>query len=146
MKAVIQRVSHAKVVVEGSVTGSIEAGFLVLVGVTHDDDISTAVKLARKVARLRIFSDQEGKTNLSLLDTKGSALVVSQFTLYANTSKGNRPSFGQAAVSDKAKGLIGAFVEKLREEGVQHIGQGVFGANMQVTLCNDGPFTVILES
>jgi len=146
MRVVIQRVNQASVEVDGQVVGEIKKGFLLLLGVTHEDTETTAERLARKIARLRIFSDHNDKTNLSLLDIEGSVLVVSQFTLYADTRKGNRPSFGQAAHPDSAESLIGFFIQRLKSEGIARVESGTFGAHMNVSLCNDGPFTIIMEA
>ena len=146
MKLVIQRVERAEVVVQSKTVGSIRQGLLILVGITHEDSEDVIERLAKKTVLLRIFADEQGKTNKSLLDVKGEALVVSQFTLYADTKKGNRPSFGQAAAPDVAMGLIDFYIRKLRENGVEKVDSGVFGAHMNVNLCNTGPFTIILES
>jgi D-tyrosyl-tRNA(Tyr) deacylase len=144
MRLVLQRVTHASVAVGGAVVSSIGAGFLILVGVGHDDDRQRAAHLAAKVAGLRIFRDDAGKTNRSLAEVGGAALVVSQFTLYADTRKGRRPSFVGAAEPAKAAELVEAFALALEACGVA-VGQGVFGAEMAVELENDGPFTLIIE-
>lgn len=143
MKAVIQRVTHASVTVEGSQIAGIEKGYLVLLGVGQEDDRATAERIAKKLASLRIFEDENGKTNLSIKDVGGSVLVVSQFTLYADTSHGNRPGFTLAAKPEMANELYEYFVEQCKENGLptQH---GQFGADMKVELVNDGPFTIIL--
>ena len=145
MKALIQRVTGASVQVEGAVVGRIEAGLLVLLGVSVGDTTETAEKLADKVAGLRIFSDVAGKFNLSLLETGGSALVVSQFTLLADTRKGKRPSFLDAAPPEIASALVVHFNTRLRAFGVT-VQTGVFGAHMEVALINDGPVTIMLDS
>ena len=144
MRLVIQRVSEASVIVEDERVAAIGPGYLILVGVTHDDDESKADWLARKVAGLRLFEDAQGLTNLSLADVDGEALAVSQFTLYANARKGRRPSFVAAARPEVAEPLLERFVATLRQEGVP-VQTGVFGAHMQVALLNDGPVTLIIE-
>lgn len=145
MRALIQRVESAKVEVEGRVVGSCGKGYLVLLGVGPEDDEACARRLWDKVFRLRIFDDADGKTNLSLADVEGEVLVVSQFTLYADCRKGNRPSFTAAAKPDLADELYQRFCE-FAEADVRHVGQGVFGADMRVSLVNDGPFTVWLDT
>jgi D-tyrosyl-tRNA(Tyr) deacylase len=144
VRIVLQRVSRASVAIEGKIAGSIGGGYLVLLGIAADDDKSTAEKAADKIQRLRIFPDENGKTNLSIEDTGGGLLVVSQFTLCADCQKGNRPSFAGAAPPESARELYEYFIEyaKGRFERVEH---GIFGAKMSVELVNDGPFTVILE-
>lgn len=144
MRAVIQRVSSAQVEVEGSVVGSCERGFLILLGVGHDDTPEIAQRLWNKIFRLRIFADDAGKTNLSLADVHGDVLVISQFTLYADCRRGNRPSFTDAAPATLGNELYEHFCS-LAEADIPHVGRGVFGADMQVSLVNDGPFTVWLE-
>lgn len=144
MKILIQRVLEASVEVEGAIVGSIGPGLLVFVGVAHTDTIEQAKWLAQKLVHLRMFDDEEGKTNRSLLDKKGAVLVVSQFTLYADCSEGRRPSFIQAAAPEPAMMLYEKFVEEVRKEGVP-VETGVFGAMMKVSLVNDGPFTLIVE-
>ena len=145
MKAVVQRVTQASVAVDGQIAGAIGPGLMILVGVTHDDGEEQARWLAHKIAGLRIFEDDEGKMNRSLLDTGGGALVVSQFTLYGDCSRGRRPSFTDAARPEIAEPLCERFVELLREAGVSHVASGLFGAYMQVEIHNDGPVTLILE-
>jgi D-tyrosyl-tRNA(Tyr) deacylase len=145
VRAVVQRVARASVTVEGKVVGAIERGLLILLGVTHDDGDEQAAWLANKVAGLRIFEDDEGKMNLSLLDVGGSALVVSQFTLYGDASRGRRPSFTAAARPEVAEPLCDRFVELLRDAGVTRVESGAFGAHMMVEIHNDGPVTLILE-
>ena len=143
MRAVVQRVSGARVVVDGEVVGQIGAGLCVLLGVGREDGDSEAVRLAGRVARLRIFENEEGRFDRSLLDVGGAALVVSQFTLIAATEKGNRPSFSGAAPPEQAEPLYEAFCAALRELGVT-VATGRFGARMAVELTNDGPVTVVL--
>lgn len=144
MRALIQRVSRASVVVERQTISSIGKGLLILLGVGHGDGEEQATFLAEKTANLRIFEDEQGKTNLSILDVQGEALVVSQFTLYANTQKGRRPSFIEAALPDVAEPLVNRFVELLREHGVP-TQTGKFGTHMEVEIYNDGPVTIWLE-
>jgi D-tyrosyl-tRNA(Tyr) deacylase len=144
VRAVVQRVSRAAVRVDGEVVGSCGAGLLVLLGARHGDTSETATRLAGKVARLRIFPDAAGRFDRSLLDTAGEALVVSQFTLLADTRKGNRPSFTGAAPLEEAEPLVAAFVDALRSESVR-AETGVFGARMEVELVNDGPVTIVLD-
>ena len=144
MKLVIQRVSSASVAVNGETIGSIGKGFLVLIGVGDSDDEAVADKFVRKLLGLRIFEDENGKTNLSLADVGGQLLLVSQFTLYANCRKGNRPSFTEAGAPDKAESLYEYIIRKCRES-VPVVETGSFGAEMQVSLVNDGPFTILLD-
>jgi D-tyrosyl-tRNA(Tyr) deacylase len=144
MWIIIQRVSEASVSVEGQIMGEIGPGYVALVGVTHGDGRQQAEWLARKVAGLRLFEDEAGRTNRSLADVGGAVLVVSQFTLYADARKGRRPSFTQAAPPAQAEPLIAYFVERLRAAGAP-VATGVFRAHMQVALINDGPVTLILE-
>lgn len=143
MRAVVQRVTSARVRVEGDTVGATGAGLCVLLGVARGDGEGEAVRLAGKVARLRIFPDHAGRFDRSLVDTGGGALVVSQFTLLADTAKGNRPSFTDAAAPDEAESLYERFCAELRALGVE-VAQGVFGASMEVELVNDGPVTIIL--
>lgn len=145
MRAVIQRVSYAKVVVDDDVAGAIDRGFLVLLGVTHDDTPEDAAAMAVKISKLRVFTDPDGKMNLALADIGGSVLAVSQFTLYADASHGNRPSFINAARPELAENLYELFCEKLQACGLR-VEKGVFGAHMDVSLLNDGPVTIILDS
>ena len=144
MKAVIQRVANASVTVDGGITGRIEKGFLVLLGVGEGDTKAEADRIVKKLVNLRIFSDENGKINLSLQDVGGSLLVVSQFTLYADCRHCNRPSFTTAAKPQLAEELYEYFMEKCRET-IPVVEHGVFGAHMDVQLLNDGPFTILLE-
>lgn len=146
MRVLLQRVSAGSVQVEGEVTGEIAGGFVALVGVTHSDTEAEAEKLANKTANLRVFSDSDGKMNLSLLDVAGGVLVVSQFTLYADARKGRRPSYIQAAQPNTAEPLVRRFAECLSQAGVHRVEHGVFGALMQVAIQNDGPVTIMLDS
>ena len=145
MKLVIQRVSKAKVEVDNKTVGSIGKGFLVLVGITHTDTEKEADYLANKLCKMRIFEDENGKMNLSLKDVGGELLIVSQFTLYADCAKGNRPSFIEAARPEQATPLYEYFCKKCEEQGIK-VEKGVFGAHMEVSLLNDGPVTIVLES
>lgn len=145
MRAVVQRVTRASVAVEGKIAGEIGAGLLILLGVSRTDNPEAASYLAEKIANLRIFSDDAGKMNLSLLDVKGSALVVSQFTLYGDTRGGRRPSYIQAAPPEEANRLYEEFVRSVRALGVA-VETGVFQAHMEVDLVNDGPVTILLDS
>lgn len=145
MRLVIQRVKNASVTVDNEVTGKIGKGYLVLVGVSDSDTESTVDKLIRKMIGLRIFEDENGKTNLSLADVSGSLLLVSQFTLYANCRKGNRPSFIEAGSPEKAEALYEYMIRECKKS-VPEVQTGIFGADMEVSLVNDGPFTVILDS
>lgn len=144
MRLVIQRVSHASVAVDGNIVGEIDKGLLVLVGVTHSDTIREIKWLANKLINLRIFNDDNGKMNLSLKDIQGKVLAVSQFTLYGDAVKGNRPSFIDAAKPELANELYELFKDEVNKLGIQ-LSSGVFGADMQVNLLNDGPVTIILE-
>ncbi len=146
MRVVLQRVTRGSVTVEGEVTGQIDQGFVALVGVTHEDTEADAVLLARKTAQLRVFSDEEQKMNRSVLDTGGGVLVISQFTLYADMSRGRRPSFVKAAQPDVASPLVDLYASTLRQEGVQRVETGVFGAMMLVEILNDGPVTILLDT
>jgi D-tyrosyl-tRNA(Tyr) deacylase len=144
MRVLLQRVTKGAVTIDGTVTGAVERGFVALVGVTHGDGEAQAAWLAQKVAGLRVFEDDEGKMNLSVKDVGGSVLAVSQFTLYANTNKGRRPSFVEAADPQVAEPLVERFCELLQLEGVP-VETGVFGAMMMVEIHNDGPVTIMLE-
>ena len=146
MKAVIQRVSSASVEVEGKIVGSCEKGFMVLFGAAEGDTEADADILARKIAALRVFCDSEDKMNLSLLDIGGEILAISQFTLCADVKKGNRPSFIGAMEPVGAERLYKYFCQKLREEGVKRVDEGIFGADMQVSLVNDGPVTILYDT
>ena len=145
MRAVVQRVSAAQVLVDGETVGEVGRGVCVLLGVAGDDDEAVAERLAGKVARLRIFENDEGKFDRSVLDVHGGALVVSQFTLVANTAKGNRPSFADAAAPGQAERLYNGFCEALEGYGLD-VGRGRFGARMTLELANDGPVTIVVDS
>lgn len=145
MKFVIQRVSEASVEVEGRMVGEIGTGYLVLIGVGQNDTTAEADKLVKKLLGLRIFSDENDKINLSLKDVSGQLLLVSQFTLYANCTRGNRPSFVEAGDPTKAEELYEYIIAECKKQ-VPVVQTGVFGASMKVHLCNDGPFTLVLES
>jgi D-tyrosyl-tRNA(Tyr) deacylase len=144
MRALVQRVSRASVTIDGAVVGEIGRGLCVLLGVTHSDDVAVASALASKTADLRVFDDEAGVMNRSLLDVKGRALVVSQFTLYGSTARGRRPSWIDAARPEVAAPLVDAFVDALEALGVR-TATGRFGADMQVALVNEGPVTLLLE-
>lgn len=145
MKAVIQRVSQASVTIDGQVHGAIATGFMVLLGVAPDDDQTDVAYLVRKIAKLRVFSDAAGKMNLALGDVNGAILSISQFTLFADTKKGNRPSFINAAPPALGERLYHEFNAQLRALGLT-VAEGVFGADMQVALINDGPVTIIIDT
>ena len=145
MKFVIQRVTHASVSVDGNIIGKIGKGFMVLIGVSQQDNEDIADKMVKKMCNLRIFEDSEGKTNLALSDVGGELLLISQFTLYADCHKGNRPSFVFAGAPDMASALYEHIIEEARKY-VAVVERGSFGAEMKVELLNDGPFTVILDS
>lgn len=146
MRIVLQRVRRGSVTVAERITGAVDLGFVALVGVTHDDTQAQAELLARKTANLRVFEDDQGKMNLSALETGAGILVVSQFTLYADTRKGRRPSFIHAAPPEIASPLVDYYAERLRVEGIQRVEMGVFGAMMLVEILNDGPVTILLDS
>lgn len=146
MKAVVQRAASASVSVDGEVKGSIGSGFLILLGVENGDSETDAKTLASKISGLRIFTDENDKMNLSLLDIGGSALVISNFTLCANVKKGKRPNFINAAQPEAADTLYLYFCRCLREYGIQNVQTGVFGADMSVNLINDGPVTIVIDS
>lgn len=145
MRFVIQRVQHASVTVDNEVIGKIGRGYMVLVGVSDEDDEAVADKMVDKMIKLRINEDAEGKTNLSLADVGGELLLISQFTLYANCKKGNRPSFVEAGKPDKANALYEYMLERCRQS-VPVVEKGAFGEHMEVSLLNDGPFTIVLDS
>ena len=145
MKFVIQRVGQASVKVDGKIVGAIQKGYLVLIGVGREDTEADADKYLKKLLGLRICEDEQGKTNLSLADVDGELLLVSQFTLYANCRKGNRPSFIEAGAPEQAERLYQYIVSRAREQ-VPVVETGVFGASMEVSLVNDGPFTILLEN
>ena len=145
MRIVLQRVAHASVTVDEKVIGKIQRGFLLLVGVTHDDAMEDMEYLVRKIVQMRIFEDEEGKLNRSIQDIGGEILSVSQFTLYAETKKGNRPSFSKAAPGDVAIEMFEQFNGLLRKTGIP-VETGQFGADMKVELLNDGPVTILLDS
>ena len=145
MRTVIQRVKFARVSVDGKIIGEIDKGLLILLGVAHDDSEKEMKWLANKTKNLRIFEDEEEKMNLSLEDIKGKALIISQFTLYANSVKGNRPSFIEAAKPDFAKDLYLKFIQEFKNFGIE-TQEGEFGADMKVELLNDGPVTIIIDT
>ena len=146
MRVIVQRAINATVSIDGSVVGSIAKGYLLLVGITHSDTEDDARYLAKKVAQLRVMSDAEGKMNLALADVGGKVLSISQFTLYGDCRKGNRPAFVEAARPEQAQPLYEYFNNQLKKEYGLHVETGVFGADMQVAFTNDGPVTIILES
>ncbi len=145
MKLVIQRVKQAKVEVEEKLISEIRKGFLVLIGVTHTDTKETADYLAKKLCNLRVFEDENEKMNLGLKDIQGQLLLVSQFTLYGDCARGNRPSFTEAAKPDFANELYEYFCQQCKQEYGLKVQEGIFGANMQISLVNDGPVTILLE-
>ncbi|MDE5978132.1 MAG: D-tyrosyl-tRNA(Tyr) deacylase [Turicibacter sp.] len=146
MRVMVQRAKEAKVTVNGQVTGEIDYGLLLLVGITHTDTVKDLEYCAKKVAQLRIFNDEQGKMNLSIKDVKGAILSVSQFTLYGETKKGNRPSYIEAARPEVAKPLYAQFNQLLRERYHLQVETGVFGEMMDVSFTNDGPITLMIES
>lgn len=145
MKVVIQRVRHASCTIDSQITGSIDQGFCVLVGFTQSDTEAVVDKVVKKIVSLRVFSDEEGKMNRSLLDIGGKILSISQFTLYADCKKGNRPGFTRAARPEQAIPLYEYFNQEIASAGIP-VETGVFGADMQIELCNDGPVTIVLDS
>lgn len=145
MKFVIQRVTHGSVTIDGEVRGKIGKGFLVLIGIGQEDTKEIADKMVRKLVNMRIFEDEEGRTNLGLKDVKGELLLISQFTLYADCKKGNRPSFTAAGGPEMAETMYQYIIEECKKE-IAVVEQGEFGADMKVELLNDGPFTIILDS
>ena len=146
MKAILQRVTHAKVTIDGQVSGEIGTGFLVLLGVAPEDTQEEALYLARKIAGLRVFTDENDKMNRSVCDINGEMLVISQFTLCADVKKGNRPSFTGAMEPEKANKLYMLYCEELRKNGIKSVETGIFGADMQVSLINDGPVTILFDT
>lgn len=146
MKAVIQRVKCADVSVDGKTVGKIDKGYMILLGVVEGDTVECAELLAAKVSKLRVFEDENGKMNLSVLDVGGEALVVSQFTLCADCKKGNRPSFTSSAHPEIANDLYLKFSQLLRDNGISKVENGIFGADMQVSLINEGPVTIIFDT
>ena len=146
MRVIIQRVSEASVKVNGEIIGEIGSGLLILLGVEHEDNEDDADWLIQKIIQMRIFSDNEGKMNLSIQEINGRFLVISQFTLHASTKKGNRPSFIKAARPDHAIPLYNYFIEKLEKESSSQVEKGEFGADMKVSLINDGPVTIYIDS
>ena len=145
MRFVIQRVQQASVAVDGKTIGKIQKGFMILIGISKDDTTETADKMIRKMTAMRIFEDENGKTNLALADVGGSLLLISQFTLYANCKKGNRPSFIDAGDPDEAERLYEYIIEACKKT-IPIVEKGEFGADMKVSLINDGPFTILLDS
>lgn len=145
MKFVIQRVTHASCTIDGEVTGKIGKGFMVLIGIAQDDTVEIADKMVKKMCQLRIFEDAEGKTNLDLASVGGELLLISQFTLYADCHKGNRPSFIFAGKPDMASPMYDHIIEEAKKY-VPVVERGVFGADMKIELLNDGPFTIVLDS
>ena len=146
MRAILQRVQSGHVTVDGSIVGQIGPGYVILLGVTHGDGPAEVKKLAEKIVHLRVFEDEQGKMNLSVLDTGAEILVISQFTLYADARKGRRPSFTDAALPDVAEPLVAQFAAELQKLGIRKVATGVFGATMLVYIENDGPVTIILDT
>ena len=146
MRAILQRVQHGHVAVNEQMVGKIGAGYVILLGITHDDGLAEVRKLAEKTVHLRVFEDEQGKMNRSALDIEGEILVISQFTLYADTKKGRRPSFTQAAAPENAEPLVAQFVDTLRQLGIRKVETGIFGAHMFVYIENDGPVTITLDT
>ncbi len=144
MKLVIQRSKEAKVEIEGKINGKIKQGYVVLVGAGHEDTKETVDYLVKKLINLRVFTDENDKMNLSIQDIGGELLIISQFTLYADCKKGNRPSFVNAAEPSKAEELYEYFIQECKKTGI-NVQTGIFGAHMKVSLCNDGPVTIIME-
>ena len=145
MKFVIQRVSEAACTVDGAITGQIEKGFCVLIGIANEDTKEIADKMIKKLIGMRIFEDENGKTNLALKDVDGSLLLISQFTLYADCKKGNRPSFINAGNPELANNLYEYIIDECKKE-IPIVEKGIFGADMKISLINDGPFTIVLDS
>lgn len=146
MRAVMQRVGHAAVFIDGKEWSQIRQGLLVLLGIEHDDDHEDLLWLANKIGGMRLFADEQGKMNRSVIEIEGEILVVSQFTLHASTKKGNRPSFLRAAAPAHAEPMYEQFCQHLQQIVGKPVKQGCFGADMQITLCNDGPVTIIIDS
>jgi D-tyrosyl-tRNA(Tyr) deacylase len=146
MRAVIQRVSHASCTVEGTITGQIEAGFLVLLGIEDADTTEDVMWLAQKIAKMRVFSDEKGLMNLGLADIKGRILLISQFTLFAQTKKGNRPGFTRAARPETAIPLYEFMKSELEKQTNTAVETGIFGADMKISLLNDGPVTIVMDT
>ncbi len=146
MRAILQRVQRGHVAIDGQIVGQIGPGYVILVGVIHGDGPAEVKKLAEKTAHLRVFEDEQGKMNLSALDTGAEILVISQFTLYADTRKGRRPSFTNAAPPDLAEPLVAQFAAQLQALGIKKVASGVFGEHMLVHIENDGPVTIILDT
>jgi D-tyrosyl-tRNA(Tyr) deacylase len=146
MRAVIQRVSHASCTVEGTLTGQIEAGFLILLGIEDVDTTEDAIWLAQKIANMRVFDDEQGLMNLGLADIKGRILLISQFTLFAQTKKGNRPGFTRAARPEKAIPLYEFMKTELEKQCNSKVETGIFGADMKISLLNDGPVTILIDT
>lgn len=145
MRAVVQKVKYSSVTVDNEIIGKIDNGFMILLGVTHEDNLKEVEWLSKKIKDLRIFEDQDGKMNLSLEDVKGEVLIISQFTLYGNCIKGRRPSFTEAAKPEHAENLYNKFIEKFQSFGIK-TQTGKFGADMKVELLNDGPVTIIIDT
>jgi len=145
MRALIQRVSKASVEIDGKINGAINSGMVILLGITHNDTLDDVKYVAEKCLNLRIYTDKADKMNLSLLDTKGEVLIISQFTLYGNTTKGRRPGFSDAAQPQQAIPLYEAFIKKISQSGLK-VATGIFGAKMAVNIHNDGPVTLMIES
>ena len=146
MRAILQRVSSASVTIDGKITRTTGAGLMILLGVTRSDTTEQAIWLAKKCCELRIFSDEQDKMNLSLFDVDGEAMIVSNFTLYADCKKGRRPAYVRAARPEQADGLYLRFVEEIRSLGIKNVQTGEFGADMQVSITNDGPVTIFLDT
>jgi D-tyrosyl-tRNA(Tyr) deacylase len=146
MRALIQRVSKASVEIDGKINGAINSGMVILLGITHNDTLDDVEYVAEKCLNLRIYPDAADKMNLSLLDTAGEVLIISQFTLYGNTSKGRRPGFSDAAQPQQAIPLYEAFIKKISQSGLKKVATGIFGAKMAVNIHNDGPVTLMVES
>lgn len=145
MRLVVQRVKEAKCTIDNEVKSSINQGYMVLLGVSNDDNKEIADKMVKKLINLRIFEDENGKTNLSIYKINGEIMIISQFTLYANCKKGNRPSFIEAGAPDMANELYEYIIDRIRSEGIK-VASGEFGADMKISLINDGPFTICLDS